>query len=52
MTASDIEQAERHSRTRSLIMAMMAAILLIQGFIGFGDEASSMNPMLRTSCGR
>jgi len=47
MTASDIEQAERHSRTRSLIMAVMAVVLLIQGLIGFGDEASSMTPMLR-----
>jgi cation transport ATPase len=47
MTASDIEQAERHSRTRSLIMAVMAMVLLILGVLGFGDESSSMNPMLR-----
>jgi hypothetical protein len=47
MTASDIERAERASRSRSLIMAVMAVILLIQGAFGFGDEASSMTPMLR-----
>src|SRR3954471_25007268 len=39
MTASDIEKAERVSRARSLIMALMAAVLLIQGVLGFGDEA-------------
>jgi hypothetical protein len=47
MTASDIEKAEHVSRARSLIMALMAAVLLIQGVLGFGDEASSMNPILR-----
>jgi hypothetical protein len=47
MTASDIEQAERHSRSRALIMAVMAVVLLPLGLFGFGDEASSMAPMLR-----
>ena len=47
MTASDIEKAEQVSRTRSLIMAIMAAVLLIQALLGLGDEASSMQPILR-----
>jgi len=47
MTASDIQQAERHSRSRALIMAVMAVVLLPLGLLGFGDEASSMTPMLR-----
>jgi hypothetical protein len=47
MTASDIEKAERVSRTRSLIMAIMAVVLLIQGVLGVGDEATSMTPGLR-----
>jgi hypothetical protein len=47
MTLSDIELAERHARTRSLIMAVMAAVLLILGLLGWRDEASSMSPMLR-----
>jgi hypothetical protein len=44
---SDVVQAERHSRTRSLLMALMAVILLISAAIGFGDESSSMSPWLR-----
>ena len=47
MTASDIQKAEQVSRTRSLIMAIMAVVLLIQGVLGFGDEASNMTPILR-----
>ena len=47
MTASDIEQAERVSRTRSLIMAVMAVVLLILGLLGWSDGSSSMTPMLR-----
>ena len=47
MTASDIQKAERVSRTRSTIMAMMAVVLLILGVLGFRDEASSMTPALR-----
>lgn len=47
MTASDIEKAEQVSRTRSLIMAVMALVLLIQAALGVGDEASSMTPILR-----
>lgn len=49
MTASDIELAERHARTRSLIMAVMAVVLLILGLFGWRDDASSMSPMLRHS---
>ena len=47
MTLSDIETAERHARTRSLIMAVMAVVLLILGLLGWRDDASSMSPMLR-----
>ena len=47
MTISDIELAERHARTRSLIMAVMAVVLLILGLLGWEDQASSMTPMLR-----
>ena len=47
MTASDIEKAEQVSRSRSLIMAVMAAVLLIQAAIGLGDEGSSMTPFFR-----
>ena len=47
MTISDIELAERHARTRSLIMAVMAVVLLILGLLGWRDGSSSMNPMLR-----
>ena len=47
MTLSDIELAERHARSRSLIMAVMAVVLLILGLLGWRDEASSMSPMLR-----
>ena len=47
MTASDIELAERHTRTRSLIMAVMAVVLLILGLLGWSDDASSMSPTLR-----
>jgi hypothetical protein len=47
MTASDIDLAERHARTRALIMAVMAMVLLILGLLGWSDDASSMEPMLR-----
>jgi UDP-N-acetylmuramyl pentapeptide phosphotransferase/UDP-N-acetylglucosamine-1-phosphate transferase len=47
MTESDIELAERHARTRSLIMAVMAVVLLILGLLGWRDDASSMDPRLR-----
>jgi hypothetical protein len=47
MTIADIELAERHARTRSLIMAVMAVVLLILGLLGWRDDASSMSPMLR-----
>jgi hypothetical protein len=47
MTASDIELAERHARTRASIMAVMAVVLLILGLLGWEDGASSMSPMLR-----
>ena len=47
MTLSDIELAERHARTRSLIMAVMAVVLLILGLLGWSDDSSSMSPMLR-----
>jgi hypothetical protein len=47
MGVSDVEQAERHSRTRSLIMAVAAVPLLINGLFGFRDEASNMTPALR-----
>ena len=47
MTVSDIQQAERASRTRSLIMAAMAAVLLLNTAIGVGDEVGSMTPVLR-----
>ena len=47
MTASDIEKAERVSRTRSLIMAIAAIVLLIQAVLGVGDETNSMTPPLR-----
>jgi hypothetical protein len=46
MTPNEIQQAERHSRTRASLMAAMAAILAINAFIGFG-ETNSMTPMLR-----
>jgi hypothetical protein len=49
MTESDIALAERHARTRALIMAVMAVVLLILGLLGWRDEASSMSPMLRHS---
>jgi len=47
MAASDIDLAERHARTRALIMATMAVVLLILGLLGWSDDASSMSPMLR-----
>lgn len=47
MPVSDIARAERHSRTRSLLMATMAVVLLISAGIGFGDGSSSMSPILR-----
>jgi hypothetical protein len=47
VTASDIEKAERVSRTRSLIMAIAAIVLLIQAVLGVGDESTSMTPALR-----
>lgn len=48
MTASDIEQAERHSRTRALLMATMAVVLLVQALIGFNDAApGAIRPYVR-----
>ena len=47
MTASDIEKAAQVSRARSLLMAVMAVVLLILGLLGWSDQSSSMNPMLR-----
>jgi hypothetical protein len=47
MTLNDIEAAERHARTRALIMAVMAVVLLILGLLGWEDQASSMSPPLR-----
>ncbi len=47
MNSSDIQRAERASRARSLLMAVMATILLAQTAIGLGDEASSMTPAFR-----
>ena len=47
MTLHDIELAERHARTRSLIMVAMAVVLLILGLLGWEDQASSMSPLLR-----
>jgi len=47
MTVSDIELAERHARTRALIMVVMAAVLLSLGLLGWEDQASSMTPILR-----
>jgi hypothetical protein len=47
VAVSDIQQAERASRVRSMLMAVMALVLLINTAIGIGDEASSMTPMLR-----
>ena len=47
MTESDVALAERHARTRALIMAMMAVVLLILGLLGWEDQASSMTPLLR-----
>lgn len=47
MTTYEMQKAEYASRVRARIMAVMAAVLLIIGFLGFGDEASSMDPVLR-----
>ena len=47
MSLSDIELAERHARTRALIMSVMAVVLLILGLLGWEDNASSMTPLLR-----
>jgi UDP-N-acetylmuramyl pentapeptide phosphotransferase/UDP-N-acetylglucosamine-1-phosphate transferase len=47
MTLNDIEAAERHARTRALIMAVMAVVLLILGLFGWRDDASSMDAKLR-----
>ena len=47
MNSSDIQRAERASRNRSLLMAVMATILLAQTAIGLGDEASGMTPAFR-----
>jgi hypothetical protein len=41
MTGSDIDRAERYSRSRSLLMAAMAAILVISTVIGFGMETAT-----------
>jgi hypothetical protein len=47
VTVSDIQKAERASRTRSSLMAAMAVLLLVQTAVGLGDEASSMTPAFR-----
>jgi hypothetical protein len=47
MTLSEIEKAERLSRTRASLMAAMAAILIVIAFLGLGDEAGSMHPVFR-----
>ena len=47
MPISDVAKAERHSRARSILMALMAVILLISAAIGFGDGSSDMTPWLR-----
>ena len=47
MTRSDIEKAERYSRTRSIMMALMAAILLFNAATGLGDEIHSERPWMR-----
>ena len=44
MTRSEIEKAERYSRTRSIMMALMAAILLFNAATGLGDEIHSERP--------
>ena len=46
MTVSDIQQAERASRKRALIMTIMVVVLLVNTAIAVGDEASSMTPAL------
>jgi hypothetical protein len=47
VNSSDIQSAEKATRARSLLMAVMATILLAQTAIGLGDEASSMTPAFR-----
>ncbi len=47
MTRNDIDKAERNSRLRAILMAAGAVPLAITAVIGFGDEASSMSPILR-----
>src|SRR5262245_50218675 len=44
---SELHQAEKASRARALLMAIMAVVLIVQATMGFGDEASSMRPWLR-----
>ncbi len=41
MTHSDFNKAERYSRSRSALMAVMSAILVINTVIGFGVEDST-----------
>jgi hypothetical protein len=45
MTLNEIQQAERHSRTRASLM--LAAIMVLNAITGIGDEASSMTPWFR-----
>ena len=45
MNITDIERAERASRTRSSLMAAMALILLVNTAVALVDGPSSMTPM-------
>jgi hypothetical protein len=47
MTLNEIQQAERHSRTRAALMLAMALILVANAITGIGDEGSSMTPWFR-----
>jgi hypothetical protein len=47
VNSSDIQRAEHASRSRSLLMAIMAVVLIANTAIGLGDEASSMTPVFR-----
>ena len=47
MTVSNVEQAERHSRGRSLIMALGAVVLLASAVIGFEESTNPVRPFVR-----
>lgn len=47
MTSSDIQRAERATRARSILMAVMAVVLLASTALGFGGESSTMTPAFR-----